>query len=400
MRRVPTTRTFVVIIAAGFIALGAATAGASWNRSVGRTPPLVGQGVSGSALGLVSCVAASTCEAVGPYLWDGARPTAMAYEAGHWSRGVQLVLPPDLYGSPSHASELNGLSCWAANGCAAVGDYVSQARPTQPFAVVERAGVWQRATSPVLPLGAPRLNQHAEFDAVWCGPSAKCIALGGYTFNSQLGVTAMTSRFNGSQWTRASRIPAPRSGPTVGRLGGYFVSGLWCSDVDNCVATLQDESKAVVLNESGGVWALSRQLLPPRGSHLVDLNGVSCISPGNCLAVGENGVRPVWTVETAGTWGPFNLSVIPSLTPRVQRGGFAAVSCTKSGPCVVLGQFSTRVGSSVTGMQPTLTTWSVSGFGPTVPIDPSSAGVRSNRSDFTRCFPASSSRRCARSPRK
>ena len=67
----------------------------------------------------------------------------------------------------------------------------------------------------------------------------------------------------------------------------------------------------------------------PAGS----LNGVSCISAGSCVAVGQDSNnQPVFVTDINGTWGP-----ITEVNNIAAGGTFRSVSCTSPGNCVSVG---------------------------------------------------------------
>jgi hypothetical protein len=98
----------------------------------------------------------------------------------------------------------------------------------------------------------------------------------------------------------------------------------------------------------GGTWGLAHAVnltaLPPVGSHLSggDIQDVSCVSPGNCAAIGTydsditaTGVTtgfPFVLNETDGTWGtPATVAGVSGAPTSAQTG--EAVSCAAPGEC-------------------------------------------------------------------
>ena len=96
------------------------------------------------------------------------------------------------------------------------------------------------------------------------------------------------------------------------------VTGVSCTGAGDCtiVGYYPPSSRTVALNggefvesETSGVWqGFGTITLPSDGSYGPRLNGVSCTSAGNCIAVGyvdlNNYVAPFALTESSGTWEP------------------------------------------------------------------------------------------------
>jgi hypothetical protein len=97
---------------------------------------------------------------------------------------------------------------------------------------------------------------------------------------------------------------------------------------------------AVAGGLAGGTWGTPVELNLP-GNDGGSIQDVSCVSPGNCAAIGNYGViagnnfTPYEFVinETDGTWGPVT-TVKGTSNTDPPGGGSASVSCTAAGDCV------------------------------------------------------------------
>jgi len=77
------------------------------------------------------------------------------------------------------------------------------------------------------------------------------------------------------------------------------------------------------------------------------LAGQSCVSIGNCVAVGANfpdatassAIRPVLVVETSGVWATPVIVSAPSGSSSTEQALLDSVSCSSAGNCVAVGMF-------------------------------------------------------------
>ncbi|HEV2377774.1 MAG TPA: hypothetical protein VGS19_37130 [Streptosporangiaceae bacterium] len=140
---------------------------AMWNGSTWTDQPTPGG--AGEDLTAVTCLTATSCEAVGALFSQG-NPLALA-EAWNGSTWTLQSTPSP---SPSQGSTLKSVSCTAADACTAVGD--SQASSFGPFRTL--AEVWNgtawslRSTPNHVNAGQNILN------GVSCGASQVCTAVG------------------------------------------------------------------------------------------------------------------------------------------------------------------------------------------------------------------------------
>ena len=96
--------------------------------------------------------------------------------------------------------------------------------------------------------------------------------------------------------------------------------------------------------ETGGAWGPAIPLtLPadaegPPAVQLATLSGVTCTSPGNCVAVGrysrsDDSRWPIVVTESNGQWGTAQLLGLPQGAPTTaaQNAGLASVTCCQPG---------------------------------------------------------------------
>ena len=170
----------------------------------------------------------------------------------------------------------------------------------------------------------------------------------------------------------AVELPVPLAAGPIPNATVYDVA---CPATGSCTAVGQYQdtigiTHAMTLNLSAGVWTSAAMLAPNNAPDytFADLNAVSCVSVGNCVAVGDYRVSTIKTegfyaVETSGVWArgvalplPADASSTPAQTT------FLSVGCVPGGSvCKMLGEYTTTstVNSAVdtfsfsTGLSPT-----------------------------------------------
>jgi hypothetical protein len=223
-----------------------------WNGSFWADQVLSG----GRGLLAVSCVTASDCEAVGydsAELWNGIAWTAQTLPSGT---------------TPT----LNSVSCTAASNCVAVGYITLQNGATaQPESEHWNGSTWSAQSM-------PNLGNVTEADGVSCPSATDCIAVGGHV--TVRGVQSPTAdSWNGSTWTALSPV----------NQGSTTLNEISCTSTTNCIAVgaygPRGSVSAAAESWNGSTW--TAQTVPdPAGSGYTVLYGVSCPSATDCSAVG------------------------------------------------------------------------------------------------------------------
>jgi hypothetical protein len=143
--------------AAIFVVTQLATAGAEpgFSQATQIPQPFGGYGTYRS----VSCVAAASCTAVGPFslIAAGSKGTVITDDGGAWSRTF-VPLP---FGETGVS--LNGVSCAAVGTCTAVG-IVRNASGEQALVETESSGTWSAATIEPPGGGALAVLRHSVGD--------------------------------------------------------------------------------------------------------------------------------------------------------------------------------------------------------------------------------------------
>lgn len=187
----------------------------------------------------VSCASARFCMAVGEYSRGArARPSAAFRErtlAELWNGSRwRLVRTP----SPTHNSELGGVSCTSRSSCTAVGSTAAG-----EWALAERwnGRRWARQRVPSL----DRVG-YTALTAVSCAAPTACIAVGTYN----LGEVGIAERWNGARW-KIMRLPAPSSG-----AGQVVPAGIWCASPTACMTVGTTNNMTLAERWNGTGWTV------------------------------------------------------------------------------------------------------------------------------------------------
>ncbi len=153
---------------------------------------------------------------------------------------------------------------------------------------------------------------------------------------------------------RGVALPLPEAaGPVPNAVG----NDIFCSSATACTAVgeYQDTigiTHGMVENLASGTWTAGPILAPTNAPDytFADLNAVSCISSGNCIAVGDYRISTVQTesfysVETSGVWARgIELPVPPDAESSPAETSFSSVSCMTDGRCDLLGIYAVAEG--------------------------------------------------------
>jgi len=304
----------VGLAAAAAMVAAAVTMGAAPSESIPRWSVVPGpDNVSGLyGLNSVSCVSATSCQAVGLYQsHPGAavRSVAESWNGTRWS----MVLHP---GNHSGVHGLNSVSCVSAHWCMAVG----------PGGIESWNGhTWSLVANPY-PQGFY---------------SVSCIAI---TFCKAVGGGAIAS-WNGTTWASAS-------------VSGVL-QGVSCVSANSCTAVgyRLDPPQTLVESWNGSTWSSIRS--PNKGTGPNYLNSVSCVSMRWCTAVGY------FTAGRDGTlvesWNGTAWAIVdsPSEGMGSSNNTLAGVSCVSDTSCEAVGAYTGPQGAQTLIESWNGTRWSV-----------------------------------------
>jgi hypothetical protein len=223
-----------------------------------------------------------------------------------WAQASEITLPTGAtIAAGAQSAALNGLACTSPGTCVAVGEYADAngSRNDQPMAANESDGTWGVAQKITLPNDASTTSDH-QFAALYnvaCTSPGNCVAVGSYEDTNGTGdyLALYVTETNGV-WGTAQTVSLPAGWNTTASGQDAYLDGVTCTSAGNCVAVgtydgnngSQDE-EAMVVTETNGAWAAATELPLPTGydttpgRQQATLNAVTCTSPGNCVAVGN-----------------------------------------------------------------------------------------------------------------
>ncbi len=214
----------------------------------------------------------------------------------------------------------------------AVGHWVGPFTASSTLAESSSATPWPILPSPNKGAVTNTLN------GVACPAATFCAAVGSY--DAKPGVPhTLVEQWNGSAW---SVVSSPNFG-----TGKAVLNGVSCLTPASCVAVgyyldLAGIEHGLIERWNGTAWATTRAPSPGAGSNL--LNAVSCASAGagtRCVAVGHaftsTGAEvPLVESSSGGTW---TVASSPSAGPAVND--LAGVSCPTTNFCAAVGSYLT-----------------------------------------------------------
>ncbi|MGH2854256.1 MAG: hypothetical protein ACRDLF_08715 [Solirubrobacteraceae bacterium] len=248
-----------------------------------------------------------------------------------------LQEPPAPTGA--RASYLFGVSCASSTECTAVGSFRNSSETGMPLAEQWNGTTW----SPQEP-STPTGTEVSALKDVSCTSSTKCIAVGYFVTSSAI-TMPLAEQWNGTTWS-SQEPPAP-----TGNKESYL-NGVSCTSSTECIAVgsfVNSSNTEVPLAEkwNGTSWS-SQEPPTPTGAKSSPLDGVSCTSSTECTAVGLflNGSDTF--VPLAEKWNGTTWSSQEPPTPTgATYSNLGGVSCTSSTECTAVGIFKNSSGTNV-----------------------------------------------------
>ncbi len=221
--------------------------------------------------------------------------------------------------------QIGAVSCSAADACTAVGDYLNSSGLNVTMAQAWNGTAWRRQAA-ASPPGAPA----PQLDGVSCVSAAFCEAVGSTDGLSGSGNAAVAQAWNGSSW-QLQPVPAPTGSTSTLLRSVSCVSASFCEAVGGYV-TSGGAPAGLAETWNGTSWSV--QSVPiPAGSAVDRLDGVSCTSPGFCVAVD-------FYSATAEMWNGTTWTARPVPFPAgMSSPGFDGVSCPSASFCEAVGYY-------------------------------------------------------------
>jgi hypothetical protein len=268
-------------------AIEAMETGGTWGQATEVNVPF-DAGIS--ELLAVSCPSVGNCVGVGSYMdsFGNDQALELTETGGTFAQGIEVPAPSNAASDP--LAQLDGVSCTSAGNCVAVGTYVDSSGHNHAMEATETGGTFAAATAVTAPSNVGS-NPGANLDGVSCTSVGTCVAVGGYT-DSSGNVQAMAANETGGTFAQATEVSAPSNAASEPLAA---LRGVSCTSVGTCVGVGSYDDSAGHLqgleaNETGGTFAPATQVRSPwnaRSDPDAELDGVSCTSSTNCVAVGD-----------------------------------------------------------------------------------------------------------------
>jgi len=236
---------------------------------------------------------------------------------------------------------LNGTDCISSTDCWAVGyhGYNNVAGPGETLIEHYDGSAWTIVPSP-----NPAAGQASTLNSVACVSSNDCWAVGYYVTASNSYLT-LIEHYDGSTW---SIVPSPNLSVTQAN----FLTNVTCVTGTDCWAvgyySNGTAQQPLIVHYDGIAWAV---VSSPSSSPVQTnfLNGVTCVSATDCLAVGaysnqglfnyyqtliEHWDGSAWTIVPSPNTSPTDFNVLNSVT------------CASANDCWAVGWLSTATGDN------------------------------------------------------
>lgn len=329
-----------------------------WQETVAPLPA----GAKGGNLGFLSCPSIGNCTAAGTYIDSSGNDQGLLLDesSGEWTPSKAGLPPNGSVTAGGQPPAIQGLSCWAAGNCAAVGIYGDTHGSPQGWLLTQTRGVWTQGVEAQLPANASTNEGSYLYPVidlvVSCAPKGDCTAVGGYgdRRSHQFG---MILSARAGRWGPAQQTPLPPNAgpnPQQGNAPRSPMGSVACPSAGNCSAVgwyLDDHGDyhGLLLHEREGAWSPS-ELVFPSGAHAapgvslpgVSLDSLACRSSGNCLAVGPYNptptrLRPLLVAQRNGRWIESSEAPPPKGAGKNSNGSLSSVSCPSAATCVAVG---------------------------------------------------------------
>ncbi len=232
---------------------------------------------------------------------------------------------------------LAAVACVSDTGCWAVGAADTAAKSSQTLIEQLTGGAWRVVASP-----DPPGSTFSALGGVSCAGSGTCWAVG-YSTDSDGAASTLIEEDAGDGWAIVASPPQPD-----GEAG--FLNGVTCAG-DRCwaagsVHTADGMSGTLIEEDTGSGWSIVATPLAP-AEVTSELDAVSCTEAGGCWASGDlvdsSGAVQVLTEQNAGSG--WSVVTSPSAADDAPSS-LGALSCVSAGDCWAVGEYDDLTGAS------------------------------------------------------
>lgn len=302
-----------------------ALSGGTWGTPDVVTPPSLDSTNPDPSVGEITCASSTACTLVeSVHQAEFSHAAVASSTGGTWST-TKLLAVPSTIGS-KESGTVGAISC--PNGkCEAVGVYLAPDEDDESFAEAGSGLDWTTGT----PLETPdTLGPYTNLDAISCPAVGDCVAAG----SAGGGTTVFTE--SGGTWGLG--VPASTTVDVGGIAGLSCPTTTWCLGVGNGPSLIDD---------AGTLSTLATPTIFGNGgstAETLNLESVSCWSQGNCEAVGWYNNFPSSPYELAvadlmqnGAWATPIAIPAPSDEYGTGMTQLFGVSCVSAGNCAAVG---------------------------------------------------------------
>jgi hypothetical protein len=332
-----------------------ASQNANWGTGVEVTPPTNVAPDPDARLWKVSCPSRGNCTAMGSYT-DNSHPEQeegmlLSETGGTWESAVEANMPANAASDPEVERFGGGaLSCPSAGDCTAVGEYRDSAGHQQGFLLSETAGTWGTGVEASLPANAGPEPQ-VGLNQLSCPSAGNCTAAGNYIDPSSNWRGFLVSETAGT-WSAASTVPSLPANAASNPEDRMRMSGISCISAGDCTAVgdytdSSGDTEGFLWTETAGAWGTGVEAIPPANAASnthVEFSSLSCPSAGNCTAVGDytdnsSDTEGFMLSETSGVWGTGVEARMPAGARLEPDANISEVQCPTTGNCTAVGSY-------------------------------------------------------------
>jgi len=235
-----------------------------------------------------------------------------------------------------NSNSLNDIACSGDSFCVAVGSYRTESQHQRTLIEEWDGSSWSLDKSPNSAKGKDVLA------SVSCVSREFCVAVG-WDNLFESGFTKVIELWNGSTWKMVD-IQAKMFAK---------LEGVRCSSPIQCVAVGYNETATsapgtLVMQWNGEDWSLLPSANVVGGNAMINvLDGVSCLNPKDCFAVGDYVDLNNEQGTEISKWNGTAWKLVPSPSPGRANNALSAVSCPSSRLCFAVGGYNADSLSSV-----------------------------------------------------
>jgi hypothetical protein len=259
--------------------------------------------------------------------------------------------PASAAASPSVINtSLTGVSCPSATSCVAVGSFLGRIQGTSAYQNFTLAETWNGSTWTIVPSPSPKQpGGGAQLSSVSCTSSTSCMAVGEtqvfHVPGGYLVPHPLAESWNGSKWSEVTTPTLTNSGASL--------NGVSCTSPSDCMAvgsegTPKNPTLFTLAEQWNGTAWKFVTTPPPLTPGGTALSTVSCASASTCMAAGYYGFSNGFgtSLTLSEQWNGTKWQIRTTPTPG-NSGVLAGASCTSATSCTAVGSHAVATGNLV-----------------------------------------------------